>query len=417
MDPLGALPAPLAVTHHTGAGFPLGPDVEVSVCHDPAAVGVAVLLAEQLGRATGTPVAVRQDGVVHPGTVTVSLVPVARLALPDRPRPVIAAEAYRLSVGTSVEILAATPAGLCRAVATVVQAVERRLPGPVRLPPVTVVDQPRLAHRGVAVDAVRDRMTPEALKEVVQLAAGLKLDVVRVRLADERTWLLQIPGRPELAVDGTAWTQEAWRDVLGYAAARSVRVVPELDVADHVGWAGPDALGAVAAQMAGGYVHVGGGLAAGADPGVTRALVGMAADEIVAAGATVMVHEDAAEALAGGRAPGHVVEVHGADDDRTFDTDARLVLVVEAPEASSTTDAALLSLLATDPLARGGGQVVGAEVVVRGRSGRGGVPYGTLAGVAAAAEAFWSGPGDTAGSFPERLAAEVERWAAATPLA
>ncbi|MDT0167034.1 glycoside hydrolase family 20 zincin-like fold domain-containing protein [Actinotalea sp. AC32] len=436
MDPLGALPAPFAVTQHAGRGFAIGADVEVTVDDDPAAVGVAVLLAEQLGRVTGTPVAVRQDGV-RTGTICLRLVPAAQLALPGVEDGAPTAEAYRLAVGaTSVEVLAAGPAGLGHAVSTLVQAVERRLPGPVVLPAVTVVDRPRLAHRGVVVDAVRDGLGPERLKSVVQVAAGLKLDVVRVRLADAGTWLLEVPGRPGLAAVGTPWTQEAWRDLLAYAAARCVRVVPELDVADHAGWAGPDALGAVATQMRGGHVHVGGALAPGADPDVTRALVGMAADEVVAAGATVMVHEDTADALADGRAPGHVVEVRARTSDaavggaRTgrIDPGAHLVVVLDAPHATSPSDPSLRGLVAHDLLARsawpapvgasGGtsGRVVGAELALDARAVDGGLTYGSLAGLAAAAEAFWSVPGAAVDSFPGRLAAEVERWAAAAPL-
>ncbi|KGM11078.1 hypothetical protein N868_12375 [Cellulomonas carbonis T26] len=422
------------MTQHAGRGFALGADVEVTVDDDPAAVGVAVLLAEHLGRVTGTPVAVRQDGA-RTGTICLRLVAADRLALPGRADAASTAEAYRLAVGaTSVEVLAAGPAGLGHAVSTLVQAVERRLPGPVVLPAVTVVDHPRLAHRGVVVDAVRDGLGPDRLKSVVQVAAGLKLDVVRVRLADAGTWLLEVPGRPGLAVAGTPWTQEAWRDLLAYAAARCVQVVPELDVADHAGWAGPDALGAVATQMRGGHVHVGGALAPGADPDVTRALVGMAADEVVAAGATVMVHEDAAAALADGRAPGHVVEVHARPSDaaggRTsrFDPDARLVLVLDAPRATSPTDPSLRGLVAHDLLAGSAwpdrvgpsdvasGRVVGAELALDARAVDGGLSYGSLAGLAAAAEAFWSVPGGAVDSFPDRLAAEVERWAAAAPL-
>ena len=179
--------------------------------------------------------------------------------------PALGAEAYTLEVTTAgIEIVGGDEAGLFYGAQSLLGLVR---PGAGTIPAVRIEDSPRFGFRGMHVDVARNFHGPETLKRVIDQLGAYKLNVLHLHLTDDEGWRLEIPGLPELTGvgarrafatdengdvfegeslmpqlgsgpgDDTAGTgflsRDEFVDLLEYAAARHVRVVPEIDMPGH----------------------------------------------------------------------------------------------------------------------------------------------------------------------------------------
>lgn len=113
-----------------------------------------------------------------------------------------------------------------------------------RLPECDIVDKPRYAWRGLHLDVSRHFFPVDFIKRYIDLLAYHKLNVFHWHLTDDQGWRIEIKKYPKLTAIG-AWrdeltgryggfyTQEEVRDVVAYAAARFVTIVPEIEMPGH----------------------------------------------------------------------------------------------------------------------------------------------------------------------------------------
>ncbi|WP_436975664.1 beta-N-acetylhexosaminidase [Nonomuraea angiospora] len=235
--PLLIVPKPVKHEPRPGA-FVL--DRETSLAADPALGEVAAWLRGELAPVTG--------GELLPGgsgTIT--------LALGDLPP-----EAYRLTVGATVEIVAGGPAGAFYGAQTFRQllppaAFRKAGGGPFEVPGAYVEDAPRFGWRGALLDVARHFMVKRDVLRFIDLLALHKLNVLHLHLTDDQGWRVEIRRYPRLTEAGswrkesqTGWngpmdgrphggyyTQDDIREIVAYAAARHVTVVPEIDLPGH----------------------------------------------------------------------------------------------------------------------------------------------------------------------------------------
>src|SRR5690625_3548923 len=157
--------------------------------------------------------------------------------------PGIEAETYQISVTHSgARITASSPAGLQHGVTTLTQLLERPA-GTWQIPAVEITDEPRYAWRGLSLDISRSFSPLEEIKEIIDVLVDLKYNVLHLHLCDDQGWRLQIRSHPELtkisgntAVEGGRsgfLTQADYIELIEYAAARHILVVPEIDVPGH----------------------------------------------------------------------------------------------------------------------------------------------------------------------------------------
>jgi hexosaminidase len=145
-------------------------------------------------------------------------------------------ERYSLRVTPmGVSIDAPTSLGVLRALATLEQlpVADKRLR---YLPEVDIQDQPRFAWRGLLIDAARHFMPVSVIKRNLDGMAAVKLNVLHWHLSDDQGFRVESGVLPRLHQVGGAngsYTQAEVRDVIEYAAARGIRVVPEFDVPGH----------------------------------------------------------------------------------------------------------------------------------------------------------------------------------------
>ncbi|HVX38692.1 MAG TPA: family 20 glycosylhydrolase [Gemmatimonadaceae bacterium] len=169
----------------------------------------------------------------------------------DSTRADLGPEGYELSATSSqVRIVAAQPAGLFHGVQTLRQllpvsvehqaAMNRRL----ILPAAHVVDVPRYAWRGAMLDVARHFLPPADVKRFIDYLALYKFNRLHLHLSDDQGWRIEIKGWPNLTAIGgqTAiggapggfYTQAEYADLVAYARARYITIVPEIDMPGHI---------------------------------------------------------------------------------------------------------------------------------------------------------------------------------------
>ncbi|MET3666147.1 family 20 glycosylhydrolase [Caulobacter sp. 1776] len=206
---------------------------------DGEAKAVALQLRDMLVRAGRPRLTIIEGGPVPTGAIALK-------------RSNDAGEAYALTVTPSgVEIAAGDRKGLFYGAVTVWQLATNGS----ALPAVTIKDAPRYAWRGFMLDSARHLQSVDEIKRLIDAMAAYKLNVLHWHLNDDQGWRLEIKAYPKLTSVG-AWrapkgadayrpapakyapyggfyTQVQAREIVAYAAARNIMVVPEIELPGH----------------------------------------------------------------------------------------------------------------------------------------------------------------------------------------
>jgi hexosaminidase len=178
--------------------------------------------------------------------------------------PALGEEGYTLTVAPEgVTIQATNSAGLFYGAQTFLQllpVVEQSGTRPTiwSVPCIHIDDQPRFRWRGLMLDVSRHFFTKEEVERLLDEMAWHKLNVFHWHLVDDQAWRLEIKKYPRLTEVG-AWrkaigfglepkastaygpdgryggyyTQEDVREVVAYAQARHINIVPEIEMPGH----------------------------------------------------------------------------------------------------------------------------------------------------------------------------------------
>lgn len=145
-------------------------------------------------------------------------------------------ETYTLSVTpTGVHIEAATVVGAMHGLETLVQLVQSSESGYI-LPAVSIRDSPRFPWRGLMIDCGRHFEPMSVLKRTIDGMAAVKLNVFHWHLTEDQGFRIQSKLYPRLTAlgsNGLFYTQQDARDLVSYARARGIRVVPEFEMPGH----------------------------------------------------------------------------------------------------------------------------------------------------------------------------------------
>jgi len=243
VTPPRLVPVPVSMTTVPGTSFTLGHGARIVVAPGAnSGLPVAQQLAAILRPSTGYPLPVltgRGAGAA-PGDIVLSLAGDSALG----------SEGYRLDVAPDgVQIRAVAPAGLFYGVQTLRQLLPPWIessevqPGPWTVPAGHITDHPRYSYRGVMLDIARHFEPPAAVKRLIDDASAFKVNVLHLHVSDDQGFRIAIDGRPELTDIGSQfsvnndpggfWTQAEYVDVVRYAAAHYMTVVPEVDTPGH----------------------------------------------------------------------------------------------------------------------------------------------------------------------------------------
>ncbi|MDB5705799.1 MAG: beta-N-acetylhexosaminidase [Sphingomonas bacterium] len=235
LPPLPLLPLPAAVMPRAGS---FSFSRATIAADDAGGIAAARRLAELVARTGGPKLALARGGAIRF----------------RRDAAIKGDEAYRLLVTPGgVVISAETDTGLFYGATTLWQLIAASHDG--RIQAVAIDDAPAFTWRGVMLDSARHFQPPSYVKQLIDRMATEKLNVLHWHLTDDQGWRVQIDKYPRLTSVG-AWRQPAGaagidaktgrpvryggfytkaeiREIVAYAGARHVTIVPEIEMPGH----------------------------------------------------------------------------------------------------------------------------------------------------------------------------------------
>lgn len=182
-------------------------------------------------------------------------------------KPLTEAEGYELTVDASgVRVEAATPAGAFYGIQSLIQLIPppawKAKQSTIQLAGVHITDAPRFGHRAVMLDVARNFQTKKQVLKILDLLAHYKINVMHFHFSEDEAWRLEIPGLPELTEVGSQrghtlddaqhlmpsygsgpdvsnttgsgfYSRTDFLDILRYATARHIHVIPEIETPGH----------------------------------------------------------------------------------------------------------------------------------------------------------------------------------------
>ncbi|OBT25770.1 beta-N-acetylhexosaminidase [Vibrio tasmaniensis] len=129
------------------------------------------------------------------------------------------------------------------------------------IPTMKVVDAPRFEYRGFMVDVGRNFHSKDTIFKTIEQMAAFKMNKLHLHMGEDEGWRLEIPGLPELTEIGSQrcfnedeqqclmpqlgsganndnfgsgyFTRQDYIDILQYAKAHKIEVIPEFDMPAH----------------------------------------------------------------------------------------------------------------------------------------------------------------------------------------
>ncbi len=144
-------------------------------------------------------------------------------------------EAYQLRItAAKIELNAKQLMGAQRGIETLLQLIGTA--PTITLPLVSIEDYPRFKWRGLLLDTSRHFFSVATIKRQLDAMAAAKYNIFHWHLTDDQGWRLESKKYPKLhklASDGEYYTRKQIRDVVAYARARGIQVLPEIDMPGH----------------------------------------------------------------------------------------------------------------------------------------------------------------------------------------
>jgi hexosaminidase len=175
-------------------------------------------------------------------------------------------EGYKLSVKyDAIVISGKTTAGIFYGIQSLRQLLPAEIENKVNnteeltIPAVEIIDNPRYAYRGMHLDVGRHFFSVASVKKYIDLIAMHKMNTFHWHLTEDQGWRIEIKKYPRLTEvggfrKGTAiglagsknapytydnvpyggfYTQEEIKEVVAYAGARHITVIPEIELPGH----------------------------------------------------------------------------------------------------------------------------------------------------------------------------------------
>ncbi|KAG6909302.1 hypothetical protein DXG01_001246 [Tephrocybe rancida] len=104
--------------------------------------------------------------------------------------------------------------------------------------PFNIVDSPAYPYRGLMLDTARNYFPVADIKRTLDAMSWVKLNTFHWHVVDSQSFPLVVPGYTELAEHGAysadmVYSQNDVKDIVAYAAARGIDVMPEIDTPGH----------------------------------------------------------------------------------------------------------------------------------------------------------------------------------------
>ncbi|MDR0429824.1 MAG: family 20 glycosylhydrolase [Tannerellaceae bacterium] len=221
----------------------------ICVKNDPLFENEANLLKEKLQKLYGC-------NILEKASVTIELNKFAASVPND--------EYYQMELSNgSIEINGSSPHAIFNGIQSLLSMIHSK-ELPYSLPNVSITDYPDLLYRGQLLDVARNFSSKENVLRLIDLLSSYKINVLHIHLTDDEGWRLEIPDLEELTTVGarrghtldekkclypaygSGWnadnkeslgngfyTRAEFLEILKYAKARHIKVIPEVELPGH----------------------------------------------------------------------------------------------------------------------------------------------------------------------------------------
>ncbi len=242
---INVIPRPM-IAQPGASDFVLDKNTWIVCCEENVSLkNEAEYLRDLIARATGWRLKITSNVMpARPQKNVIILAATSHKKLQDR-------YGVRVSKG-EIGIMGIGPVGVFYGIQTLRQLlpVEIESPTPVTnvrwvVPAVKIADAPRYQWRGLMIDESRHFFGKAYVKQILEQMALRKMNVFHWHLTDMPGWRIEIKAWPKLATIGGKgngsnpngpvqyYTQDDIREIVAYAAARHIMVVPEIDMPGH----------------------------------------------------------------------------------------------------------------------------------------------------------------------------------------
>ena len=171
----------------------------------------------------------------------------------------LAEEEYKIACNDgNIEVVAGDEPGAFYALETLKQLAA----GSASIPAVKIEDKPKYAHRGFMLDSARHFWSTDKVKQFLDVMANIKMNRFHWHLTDDQGWRIEIKKYPLLATKGSIrkdtplslkgywqhkeehdgkeygrdcyYSQDELREIVAYAKARHIEIIPEIDMPGHM---------------------------------------------------------------------------------------------------------------------------------------------------------------------------------------
>jgi hexosaminidase len=240
---MGIIPAPVSVTKKTGT-FKLDKTV-VLVSADAKNAKMADLLNAYIVTKGGF--SLRESKAAGQADRAIIITSAGADQLP--------AEGYRISITDKKVTITGKDAGLFYAVQSMMQLLPEQQNNQIVINASEINDYPRFKYRGMHLDVGRHMFPVAFIKKYIDLMSQYKLNNFHWHLTEDQGWRIEIKKYPKLTSIGASrngtiigrhpgvgtdntvykgfYTQDEAKDVVAYAAARYINVIPEIELPGH----------------------------------------------------------------------------------------------------------------------------------------------------------------------------------------
>lgn len=241
---MGIIPVPVAIKKTSGT-FQLDKTVAL-ISNESANAKTADLLNAFIVTKGGF--ALRETKTVTSGQKSIILTSAGAEKLP--------AEGYTIQISANQIKVVGKDAGLFYAIQSLMQLMPDKKNDKITIQTVEIKDYPRFKYRGMHLDVSRHFFPVSFVKQYIDVLATYKINTFHWHLTDDQGWRIEIKKYPKLTsigakrsgtivgnypgtggTDNTVhdgfYTQDEVKQVVAYAAAKYINVLPEIEMPGH----------------------------------------------------------------------------------------------------------------------------------------------------------------------------------------
>lgn len=161
---------------------------------------------------------------------------------------------YSLKITPGTIQITGSGRGMVYGISSLLQLLPVEIKGVANIPTVEITDAPRFRYRGMHLDVARHFMPVDFVKKFIRLISRYKFNYFHWHLTDDQGWRIEIKKypmlttigsmRPEMIVETNLpptggdpqvefYNQREIRDIVEYASARNVTIIPEIEMPGH----------------------------------------------------------------------------------------------------------------------------------------------------------------------------------------